>query len=588
MGKNMPKKSIRQMSAFMRKHHSLQGKTVRAIVLLAAIMGVFAIAFGFILYNYAVQRDYRTNTYNLSKTAAKVLDLVTIRKKAKEVLSIYDSLSPEEQLDDDSEEYRALFRRVEDMDHNTLRLNIYDLQITNGAIAGYVAALDLEKNRMIFIADGDQKASYCPPGTWDAFKPKHLKTFMEGSKRTALDVLNGTPSMRAIILTMEQYGYRCTAGTKLFQVNGYPVFIFYDTDMNQAAKTARTFLLQYIGLLLIIAVVTGLFIIRYMKKHIVKPINELADAAYNYAKGKEREEGTDVRYFENLDIRTGDEIENLSLTMKDMERETFVYLQNLTKVTAEKERISTELDVAQQIQEGIVPHIYPAFPGFVEFDVYASMTPAKEVGGDFYDFFMIDDDHLALIMADVSGKGIPAALFMMGSKIMIKNTTLSGISSPAEILQSVNEQICQGNDAEMFVTVWLGILELSTGKLVCASAGHEYPVIYRKDSGYAIYKDKHGLVIGAIDQAKYKNYELLLNPGDGLFVYTDGVPETTNADRDLFGTARMVDVLNQNPHNDMQEVLTHMKEQIDLFAAEAPQFDDITMLSLVYYGPNKQ
>ena len=356
------------MSAFMRRHHSLGGKTFRAIVLLAAILGVFAIAFGFYLYNYAVRRDYRTNTYNLSKTAAKVLDLVTIRKKAKDVLDIYDSLSPEEQLDDDSEEYRAKYRSVEDMTLNTLRLSINDLQFVNDAIAGYVAALDLENNRMIFIADGDQKASYCPPGTWDALEPKYLKVFMEGNKRSLIDVLNGTKSMRAVILTMEQYGYRCTAGTKLFQVNGYPVFIFYDTDMNQAAKSARIFLIQYVALLVVIALIAAFFILRYLRKRVVTPINELADAAYDYAKGKEQGE-TESQHFAELNIRTGDEIENLGLIMQDMEQEMNAYVQNLTKVTAEKERINTELDVAKQIQEGMVPYINPAFPERREFDV---------------------------------------------------------------------------------------------------------------------------------------------------------------------------------------------------------------------------
>ena len=212
------------------------------------------------------------------------------------------------------------------------------------------------------------------------------------------------------------------------------------------------------------------------------------------------------------------------------------------------------------------------------------MDPAKEVGGDFYDFFMLDKDHLVLVMADVSGKGIPAALFMMASKILIKNTSSGVFRSPAEILKIVNEQICQGNAAEMFVTVWLGILEISSGKLVCANAGHEYPVIFRKDRGFELLKDKHGLVIGAVDIAKYSDYEIFLEPGDGLFVYTDGVPEATNASGELFGTDRMVETLNRKPYENVREVLSDMKEQIRLFVGEAPQFDDITMMNLVYYG----
>ena len=244
----------------------------------------------------------------------------------------------------------------------------------------------------------------------------------------------------------------------------------------------------------------------------------------------------------------------------------------------------TELDMATQIQTSMLPSIFPAFPHRPEFDIHASMDPAKEVGGDFYDFFMIDDDHLGMVIADVSGKGIPAALFMMSSKILINDHALMG-GTPADILQRVNKQVYANNDAEMFVTVWLGILEISTGKLTSASAGHEYPMI-NIDGKYEILKDKHGLAVGAMPMAKYKNTEITLKKGDSIFVYTDGVAEATDANQELFGTDRTLDALNGVSDGASQkEVLTSVRAAVDDFVKEAPQFDDLTMLGLKYFGP---
>ena len=241
----------------------------------------------------------------------------------------------------------------------------------------------------------------------------------------------------------------------------------------------------------------------------------------------------------------------------------------------------TELNMATEIQTGSLPTVFPDRP---EFDIHASMDPAKEVGGDFYDFFMIDEDHLALVIADVSGKGIPAALFMMSSKIYIGDHATMG-GSPAEILERVNKLVCANNDAHMFVTVWLGILEISTGKLTTSSAGHEYPII-NVNGKYELLKDKHGLAIGAMKFAKYTDTEIQLKAGDSIFVYTDGVAEATDANNQLFGTERTVEALNSIPAGSSQrEVLFGVRAAVDAFVKDAPQFDDLTMLGLRYNGP---
>ncbi len=266
-----------------------------------------------------------------------------------------------------------------------------------------------------------------------------------------------------------------------------------------------------------------------------------------------------------------------------MEQQIHDYMEDLTRITAEKERIGTELSLASRIQMDMLPNVFPAFPEHEEFDIYADMDPAREVGGDFYDFFMLDEDHLYLAMADVSGKGIPASLFMMASKILLAGTTMVG-RSPAQILEYANEAICSNNREEMFVTVWLGILELSTGKLVAANAGHEYPVLKRAGGEFEFIKDKHGFVIGGMPGMKYHDYELQLEPGDKLFLYTDGVPEATDDKNRLFGTERMIKALNRHPESTPKELLKHMRNAVAVFCRKTEQFDDLTMMCVEYKG----
>ena len=252
----------------------------------------------------------------------------------------------------------------------------------------------------------------------------------------------------------------------------------------------------------------------------------------------------------------------------------------------ESSRIETELNMASRIQSDMLPSIYPAFPECPEFDIFASMDPAKEVGGDFYDFFLVDDDHLCIVIADVSGKGVPAALFMMASKIILANNAMLG-KSPANILTDANAAICANNREDMFVTVWLGILELSTGKLIAANAGHEYPALKKEGDSFKLMKDKHGIILGGMEGIRYKEYELDLKPGDKLFLYTDGVPEATNSEEELFGAERMLAALNEEPFAEPKDVLEKVRSAVDGFVNNAEQFDDLTMLCFEYIGPQK-
>lgn len=264
-----------------------------------------------------------------------------------------------------------------------------------------------------------------------------------------------------------------------------------------------------------------------------------------------------------------------------------VIMQELTEqYQAQREansRIEAELNMASSIQAEMLPNIFPAFPDRKEFDIFASMNPAKEVGGDFYDFFLVDDEHLGIVMADVSGKGVPAALFMMASKILIQNFTMLS-KSPKEVLETVNNQICSNNKEDMFVTVWLGILDLKTGELRAANAGHEYPVLKDADGNFELVHDKHGLVIGGMEGVPYREYTLQMKPGSKLFLYTDGVPEATNASEELFGAERMVEALRSAEDESPKVILESVDKAVSEFVKDAPQFDDLTMLCLHYKG----
>ena len=249
----------------------------------------------------------------------------------------------------------------------------------------------------------------------------------------------------------------------------------------------------------------------------------------------------------------------------------------------EKERIGAELALATRIQSNALPKEFPPFPDRHEFDIYASMTPAKEVGGDLYDFFLIDDDHLALVIGDVSGKGVPAALFMMVAMTLLRHIAMRE-KSPAKALTLVNEEICSRNPEEMFVTVWLGVLEISTGKLTAANAGHEYPAMKKPDGSFELVKDKHGFVIGGMEGMRYREYTLQLEPGTRIFVYTDGVAEATDSKDTLFGTERMLTALRSKENGTPEEILHAITEAVQAFVGSAPQFDDLTMLCLEYNG----
>lgn len=366
--------------------------------------------------------------------------------------------------------------------------------------------------------------------------------------------------------------------TPLFNSEGEPVAVVgadvYVPDMKEDIVSS---LLVIIAAIIVIILMAVFIFFNFVRKKIVNPIYTLHDVSKNVVDNLEAENNL------HIDIKTGNEIEELADSFERMYAGVKSYIFRLSAVTAEKERIGAELDVATRIQASMLPCIFPAFPERDEFEVYATMDPAKEVGGDFYDFFMVDEDNLAVVVADVSGKGIPAALFMVIGKTLIKDHTTSG-KDLGTVFTEVNQLLCESNSEELFITAFVGVLNLKTGNFRYVNAGHEIPFIAKKNGEFKPYKIRAAFVLAGMEGIQYKSGEMQLEPGDKLFQYTDGVTEATDKDNQLFGMERLEKTLAKLADKTPAEILEGVKADIDEFVGDAPQFDDITMLCLEYRG----
>jgi sigma-B regulation protein RsbU (phosphoserine phosphatase) len=359
------------------------------------------------------------------------------------------------------------------------------------------------------------------------------------------------------------------------------------TESTQIGITRYIFIMAAIIAALLVLMLLGIAFFSFRFTHAVTgPILALNDRVHEIAGG-------------NLDrevvIKTGDELEQLAVSFNMMTSQLRRHIEEIARVTAERQRINTELDIATRIQVGMLPNNFPPFPNRKkEFDLYAEMHPAKEVGGDFYDFFFVDDDHFALVIADVSGKGIPAALFMATTKTIIKNR-LQGGEDPALALTIINRQLCDNNITDMFVTVWLCVLEINSGRLVYVNGGHNPPLRKQGSSGFSFLVSPPDLPLAAMDDIRYHSRELFLNPGDTLFLYTDGIVEasaTASSSLDaappageiFYGKERLKAFLDTHAAQPLKEIFSLLRADISVFCNGAEQSDDITMLAIRING----
>lgn len=551
---------------------SLRQKTVCMILLLALALTITAAAVGYDVYAGTMDAHYQMLAMNVSKTAASLVNAEEVGELVAQVMEIYrKDPAPTYDSDEKWAEYLSQYTGISEQESfTTLYDTLYKIKTANNVLSLYISYMDSESMTGIYIIDADKTETGCPTGTWDIIYPQNYEAMKHPE--------NG---FEAYITDTEEYGWLCSAGAAVLDDSGKAVaHVFTDISMESVMADRQAFLMRLCAILIGITTVITLALIKVVNTALVKPINSLASAASSYVEAKEEGE---VSALALLDIHTGDEVENLSHALKRMERDINGYIENLTHVTAEKERIGAELSVATHIQASMLPCIFPAFPNRREFDIYATMTPAKEVGGDFYDFFLVDDDHLAVVIADVSGKGVPAALFMVIAKTLIKDHTQSG-KPPEEVFTEVNRQLCEANDENLFVTAWMGVLEISTGKLVYVNAGHNPPVIGRKNGETEFLRSRPGFVLAGLDFTKYRAGSLELMPGDLLYLYTDGVTEAMNTAQELYGEERLKRTLDANVSAAPEEIFKAVKKDLDDFVADAPQFDDITMLAMRYLG----
>ncbi|MCD8241088.1 MAG: PP2C family protein-serine/threonine phosphatase [Lachnospiraceae bacterium] len=560
----------------MKKHSKLAMKIVLGFTILAVLLCVACTGIGYVQYRSYIQQQYNERAYEIAE--------VFLDYCSEETLIAYLRLSQAYEAGEAGEEDVEAVVQSEEYQEFLVQLNLLRENVNANDI--FVGWLDMD---MLYAYDEDNSEDWTPLNyVFDSYTdPELCYSFGDRSAFNAKYLEEAA----AIVETGERsdsyfisdgiYGYNTTALLPVLDGDEVVGLIGVEIPMSTLQSATMDYTVHSILGVALVTVISIFIYMNYLYCSMVAPINLIAQEASRFVQEENK-------ISDRLDkVHTKDEIQTLSETLLKMEIDINQYIENLTKVTAEKERIGAELNVATQIQADMLPSIFPAFPERNEYEIFASMNPAKEVGGDFYDFFLVDEDHLAMVIADVSGKGIPAALFMVIAKTLIKNEAQMG-HSPKEVMESVNNQLCENNEAEMFVTVWLGILQLSTGKLTAVNAGHEYPMIKRAGGSFELLDDCHGFVMGVMEDMPHEEYELQLHAGDSIFVYTDGVPDATAADGEQFGRERTLEVLNRKPDAEPEELLKHVKEDLDSFVGEAEQFDDITMLGMTYRSPAGQ
>jgi sigma-B regulation protein RsbU (phosphoserine phosphatase) len=332
----------------------------------------------------------------------------------------------------------------------------------------------------------------------------------------------------------------------------------------------------------------------YIEKNFSKPLQSVSTLAIEYITNrfsqKEHNNPNNIESILNrLDYLSTNKYETkfLSVSIKNMIITIEKYIVDLKKITAKEEKIDAELNVASKIQMDTIPNEFPPFPNRLnDFDIFASYIPAKNVGGDFYDYFLIDDNHLVIVIGDVSGKGVPAALFMMMVKTLIKDQLKLGLK-PSEVFIKINNELNENNNEGMFVTVWLGLLNINSGEMTYVNAGHPKPFLFNKSRNqYNILESKPDFVLGGMENMKYKSFKITINAGDRLYLFTDGITESINQNEEEFQIKRLANVLNENHALKIEDLIPKVSKVLHSFTKGVEQFDDETMLILEYRKKN--
>ena len=540
------------MNRLEKKRSNMSMNVIGGLVSLLLLFGIFVCIIGNRSFISAFKNEYASVTHYMA-------DSVAVYVNGDHIDSY---LAGEER-----EEYERT-NRLLDIGCHTLNVSlIYVIQVDRSDYGRFVSVFNVVNNSVDDSSYTPWELGYRRDTSTDEYRQKYRAIYEQGAAFETVFRMHPTDGQHPHITTMVPVKNAAGEVTAI---------LCMQRPVREMAKAFTPYLLTIIIGVFVMLLIVSCLAARFLRRAIIHPVETVSAEATRFA--KEHSSGEPIGEISKYEV-----ICNLASSIDSMETDMLNYIENLTAATAEEERIGAELSIAAMIQNDALPAVFPPFPDRHEFDIYAVMDPAKEVGGDFYNFFFIDNDHLALVMADVSGKGIPASLFMMVSNIIINERAQMG-GTPAEILSFVNGRICEHNKADMFVTVWLGILEISTGHLIYSNAGHEYPAVCRKNGKFEIVKDRHGFVIGGMEGMRYRDCELDLSGGDRLFLYTDGVPEATDSSNQMFSVSRMLDTLNAHREESPQGILEGVQQSVNGFVGDAPQFDDLTMLCLEFKG----
>ena len=538
------------MIRYFRK--KLSRKLVALCILMALILCAATVVSGYFVTRDSYYRIYDDFAYQIGEIARSYVD-------GDRILTYLETGEPDEAYDDMAQNIYRIYSNT-------------DLHEYNSGI--YICVPDRERLVLTNIFD---------VRVIDA--PEDKKALFAIGKEDPIGVENVDNSLAVYeqgirpedyFIHKTGFGYNSSAILPIYNSeNEIVAQLVADMPMPLISSMLRRYVISAVIVSLVMESLVIWGFVLVIRRSIVTPLTVISQEAEDFT-------GKDIRISEKLPkIRQIDEIGTLAGSVLRMEKDINEYVKNITAVTAEKERIGAELDIATNIQASMLPRNFPTEEDHPEFSIYATMDPAKEVGGDFYDFFMLDERHLAIVVADVSGKGVPAALFMVIGKTLIRDHT-GPATELSDVFRTVNDLLCEANSEGLFITAFEGVLDLVTGEFTYVNAGHEIPFISRGDEGFRPYKIRAGFVLAGMENMKFRGGSLMLEPGDKIFQYTDGVTEATDSDEQLYGMERLEAVLNGHSRDDVRGILQAVKTDMDNFVGEAPQFDDITMLCLEY------
>ena len=535
-------------------------RMISGVILWFLLFTVILSAIGYVKFTDSLTQEYNDSAFRTAESAVMLVN----GDKIDEYLEVEKNRSGSSDDPFVGEEYSDRWQRMNILCQKQNVTFIYVIKVDTTDYGRYESVFNTVHDDSGY---SPWAVGYTRETTNDEYKKIYRDIYENGLNRGTVvrtEGLNGKEAHITSLIPVKNSAGEVTA------------ILCVERPMDELTLGRREYLENILLATLLLIIASCICLALYIKRQFAKPIEKISKEAARFAKEPSPSDSSKF-----VDISEISEVRELAESIDKMEKDTLRYMDELTHATAERERMAVELSLAATIQSNMLPSTFPPYPNRCDLDIYASMDAAKEVGGDFYDFYLLDEDRFAFLVADVSGKGIPAALFMMRAKMTIKSLAESGADVHV-ILSKANENLCRENEAGMFVTTWLGIVDMKTGVLSYANAGHNPPLLKRGQGAFEYIKTKPNFILAGMDGVSYRKNELQLLPGDELFLYTDGITEATNKSLELFGESRLLDALNLASEGTAQSRCNDVKEAIERFVGDAEQFDDITMLSVKF------